>query len=143
MKNKPLVVGVGLLWGITALFGAHLLFLHLPTSSDVIIDIGTVQYIHLEGGFYGIITDNGTPYLPLNLPPPYKIDGLRIWFKAKPKPVFTYYMWGRPIEITGITRIITVRTVTLPLAALEVGISLAAGILLVLYLNPWKRNHNL
>lgn len=112
MKNKPLVVGVGLLWGITVLFGAHLLFLHLPTPSDVIIDIGTVQYIHLEGGFYGIITDNGTPYLPLNLPPPYKIDGLRIWFKAKPKPVITYYMWGRPIEITGITRIITVGTVT-------------------------------
>ena len=44
---------------------------------------GTVRYIPLEGGFYGIIADDGKKYLPLNLPEKYKHDGLRVCFRAK------------------------------------------------------------
>ena len=61
---------------------------------------GTVKYIGLEGGFYGIIGDDGGRYQPLNLPEEYRVDGLRIWFKAKIREdVATIYMWGTPIEI--------------------------------------------
>ena len=28
---------------------------------------GTVQYINLEGGFYGLVNENGTNYLPINI----------------------------------------------------------------------------
>ena len=53
--------------------------------SKVISANGTIEYIPLEGGFYGIVTDEGEKYLPLNLPEEFMKDGLRIWFKAKPK----------------------------------------------------------
>ena len=60
----------------------------------------------MEGGFYGIITDDGKKYLPLNLPERYRHDRLRVWFKAKlRRNVTTIYMWGEPIEILKIKRI--------------------------------------
>ncbi|OQX55879.1 MAG: hypothetical protein B5M53_03620 [Candidatus Cloacimonas sp. 4484_209] len=72
------------------------------TSEKVFSANGTIEYISLEGGFYGIVTDEGEKYLPLNLPEEFKKDGLRVWFKAKPKKVTTNQMWGKPIEILEI-----------------------------------------
>jgi len=37
----------------------------------------------LEGGFHGIIGDDGDRFQPLNLPDGYRVDGLTIWFRAK------------------------------------------------------------
>jgi len=72
------------------------------SEEEVISANGTIEYISLEGGFYGIVTDEGEKYLPLNLPEEFKKDGLRVWFKAKPKNVATIQMWGKPIEILEI-----------------------------------------
>ncbi|RJS90857.1 hypothetical protein CW705_05065 [Candidatus Bathyarchaeota archaeon] len=75
-------------------------------GSGVFTARGTIRYIPLEGGFYGIITDDGKKYLPLNLPERYRHDRLRVWFKAKlRRNVTTIYMWGEPIEILKIKRI--------------------------------------
>ena len=60
------------------------------------------QNIFLWKEAYGIVTDEGEKYLPLNLPEEFKKDGLRIQFKAKPKKVATNQMWGKPIEILEI-----------------------------------------
>ena len=66
----------------------------------------TVKYIELEGGFYGIETDDGESYLPLNLSEEYEEDGLRIVFKMKSRPdVMTTRMWGKTIEITEIAKL--------------------------------------
>jgi hypothetical protein len=64
---------------------------------------GTITYIDLEGGFYGIITENKSHYLPLNLEDRYKKDGMKITFAAVPRPgVYTIFMWGKTIEIISI-----------------------------------------
>jgi hypothetical protein len=67
---------------------------------------GTVQYINLEGGFYGIIDEDGNKYDPVNLPDEFKQDGLRVKFSAKIlKDQMSIHMWGTLIEITEIEEI--------------------------------------
>jgi hypothetical protein len=64
---------------------------------------GTVTYIPLEGGFYGIAGDDGKNYYPVNLEPYYQENGTRIVFTFVPEPdVATTAMWGIPIRITTI-----------------------------------------
>ncbi len=71
-----------------------------PTVSGA----GTVQYIDLEGGFYGIVADDGTRYLPLNLPGDFSEDGLAIEFTGFVREdVATIQQWGTPLEITEIS----------------------------------------
>ena len=71
-------------------------------KGEIISATGTIKYIPLEGGFYGIETEKGEKYLPLNLPAEFKKDGLKVWFKAKPKKGATIQMWGKPVEILEI-----------------------------------------
>ncbi|MCD6563489.1 MAG: protease complex subunit PrcB family protein, partial [Thermoproteales archaeon] len=82
--------------------GKELNCIEMEFKEEVISANGTIEYISLEGGFYGIVTDEGEKYLPLNLPEEFKKEGLRVWFKAKPKNVATNQMWGKPIEILEI-----------------------------------------
>ncbi|HDO19118.1 MAG TPA: PEGA domain-containing protein, partial [Thermoplasmatales archaeon] len=71
--------------------------------NGVIEDRGTVKYVDLEGGFYGIISSSGKKYFPLNLPEEFYQDGLRVIFRAEIlKDYSGIYMWGTPIEITKI-----------------------------------------
>jgi heat shock protein HslJ len=69
-----------------------------PGSPDI-TSTGTVQYIDLEGGFYGIIADDGTHYYPLNLPAEFALDGARVTFTAQQEDVATTAMWGIPVTI--------------------------------------------
>ena len=90
---------------IIRILGIFLFFIFLigwKSQEKTIIEIGTIKYIWLEGGFYGIITDKGGKYLPVNLPEKFKKDGLKVWFKAKPKKIVTIQMWGKPVEILEI-----------------------------------------
>ena len=56
----------------------------------------------LEGGFFGIRTDEGNEYLPINLDEEYRKSGLRVSFEAVPVDVMTIQMWGTPVEIKDI-----------------------------------------
>jgi hypothetical protein len=51
----------------------------------------------LEGGFYGIIGDDGKKYQPTNLPRKLKKDGLAIKFDAKRKDVISTHFNGEPL----------------------------------------------
>ena len=67
---------------------------------------GTVKYIQLEGGFYGIETEDGENLFPINLEDDYKEDGLKIIFKMKPRTdIFTTAMWGKTVEIIEIAKL--------------------------------------
>jgi heat shock protein HslJ len=67
--------------------------------------VGTVRFIELEGGFYGIITPEGDNYLPLNLPREFQVDGLKVTFSAREeRDVATIVMWGTPVRIDTIAR---------------------------------------
>ncbi|GIV57848.1 MAG: hypothetical protein D6746_05785 [Bacteroidetes bacterium] len=63
---------------------------------------GTIHYVDLEGGFYGLVADDGTRYLPLNLDASFRKDGLRVRFEAVPEDVLTLQQWGRPVRLTAI-----------------------------------------
>jgi hypothetical protein len=65
---------------------------------------GQVQWVDIEGGFFGIITPDGTKYQPQNLPESYAFDGVTVDITGTVDPdVMTIQMWGEPIEIQSIT----------------------------------------
>jgi inhibitor of cysteine peptidase len=67
------------------------------------VPAGTITYVSLEGGFFGIVGDDGKNYLPLNLDKQYEQDGLRVAFEYEPvKDVATIQMWGEPVNLTFI-----------------------------------------
>ena len=64
---------------------------------------GTVKYIGLEGGFFGIVTDKGQKFLPFGLPKEYLSDGAIIEFSGTvKKDVMTIQQWGTPFSIKQI-----------------------------------------
>jgi hypothetical protein len=76
------------------------------TQETLINETGEIQYIDLEGGFYGIIADNGNHYDPANLSAEFKVDGLRIRFTAQiAENQGGIHMWGTLIEILEIEKI--------------------------------------
>lgn len=75
-------------------------------DADVIEGRGTVQFVELEGGFYGIVADDGQRYDPTNLDEAYEEDGLRVRFRARERDdLISVRMWGRMVEIISIERI--------------------------------------
>ena len=68
-----------------------------------VAETGTVKYLNLEGGFYGIVGDSGEKFLPQNLSAEFRQDGLRVTFEGTVRnDVPTIYMWGTPVEITSV-----------------------------------------
>jgi hypothetical protein len=64
---------------------------------------GIVRYIPLEGGFFGIIGDDGQRYDPLeSLPEGFRVDGKRVSFNARQRDGYTTHMWGTAITIISI-----------------------------------------
>ena len=67
---------------------------------DTMEGTGTVRFIDLEGGFYGIETDSGRKLDPVNLRSEFEQDGLRVRFRVRMvKEVMTIHQWGTPVEI--------------------------------------------
>ena len=67
--------------------------------------LGTVTYLDLEGGFYGIVGEDGNKYLPLNLTEEFQQDSLQVRFTYQRREgVMTIAMWGQAVDITAIER---------------------------------------
>ena len=67
---------------------------------------GTILHIPIEGGFYGLLADNGTKYDPINLPEEYKQNGLRVKFYIlQKKSMASIHMWGTIAEIVKIEKL--------------------------------------
>ena len=76
---------------------------HSP-QKGVMMNQGTVRRINLEGGFWGILTDDGRKILPSNLANEYKKDGLRLSFAAQEvKDMMTIQQWGTLSTLSEIT----------------------------------------
>ncbi len=73
-----------------------------PHDQSITI-VGTIQYVELEGGFFGIVTEEGTKYFPQYLPFDFKVDGLPVRVDAMPEEqAIGIQMWGLPIKIIRI-----------------------------------------
>jgi hypothetical protein len=76
-----------------------------PQSASVasISNSGTVVFRERDGGFYGILTDNGGQYEPRNLSTQYAKDGLRISFTGQLDTMqLGEHRWGNPIELANV-----------------------------------------
>lgn len=72
-------------------------------NSDFVSGKGRVVFVDLEGGFYGILGENGEKYYPVNLNQSFKVDGLHVKFEGRLcRNISTAHMWGKPVEITKI-----------------------------------------
>jgi inhibitor of cysteine peptidase len=70
------------------------------------VPAGTVTRVDLEGGFFGILGDDGKKYEPLNLDARYQKDGLRIAYTATvAKNAVTARMWGTPVTLDSVEEI--------------------------------------
>lgn len=74
-----------------------------PLEKKTGYKIGTVQYVDLEGGFCGIVAEDGTRYEPSDLDPAFCRDGLRVRFKPVPcEGCMSVRMWGPIVKIAEI-----------------------------------------
>jgi len=106
-KSKEYIVALfGIISIITLILGLNVYANNQDYNNrdnQYIITSGIVKYITLEGGFYGIIGDDGVNYDPINLPDNFRIDGLKVFFTAiKREDLGSFHMWGIIIEITSI-----------------------------------------
>jgi hypothetical protein len=73
------------------------------SSNEYIFGTGEIEFYPDDGGFYGIISDDGIHYEPINLPDEFKIDGLRVLFIFKlPNEATTYHLWLKIVELIDI-----------------------------------------
>lgn len=64
---------------------------------------GTVRWQTIEGGFWGLVADDGHQYEPINLPRSLQRDGLRVRVRAKIRSdMASIRMFGEIIEILEI-----------------------------------------
>ena len=100
-KQTRYVTKVAPLAALCALFGLTL----APCSSSTckVQGYGTMKYLPMEGGFYGIQADSGARYRPVNLPGECAEEELRVRFCAQPlEGVVSFHMWGLPVKIVEI-----------------------------------------
>jgi hypothetical protein len=73
-------------------------------AAEPVSFIGTVTYVTVEGGFWGIVADDGKNYDPRNLPTDFKQEGLKVQVEAITKDMMSIHMWGTIIDITNIRK---------------------------------------
>jgi hypothetical protein len=67
---------------------------------------GTVRHLGIEGGFWGIVGDDGQNYDPANLAPEFQKEGLRVSFTAVPSAnQMSFHMWGTIVELKTIANL--------------------------------------
>ncbi len=73
---------------------------------DLVAFIGMIQYVELEGGFFGIVAEDGRKFFPQYLDSSFKKDGLSVRVSGKlDKEVFGIQMWGTPFTVSVIEEI--------------------------------------
>jgi len=65
---------------------------------------GKVVYETISGGFWGIVTDSGKEYRPIEMPNQLKKKGARVSVVIKKVDEgMSIFMWGEPVEIISFT----------------------------------------
>ena len=62
--------------------------------------LGKVIYHDFSGGFWGIVSDKGVEYRPLNFPIQLKIEGVLVDIVVEDmNDEISMFMWGKPVKI--------------------------------------------
>lgn len=66
--------------------------------------VGKVTHVDVEGGFWGIVAEDGTHYDAIRLDAAYQKEGLRVRVEGSLQPdAVSSHMWGKIIAVTKIT----------------------------------------
>lgn len=77
----------------------------VPTPGDptLITGSGTVRWLDLEGGFFGIVADDSARYDPGELDPFFRRDGLRVRYDLrKVEGAMSIRQWGTIVTVVRI-----------------------------------------
>jgi len=78
----------------------------MKKKENIVRGTGTIIWLDLEGGFFGIIGDDGEHYDPINLDSEFLDKGLRVYFEAKIRTdLGSFHMWGIIVEILKIQKL--------------------------------------
>ena len=78
----------------------------LGKEENVVRGPGTIVWLNFEGGFWGIIGDDGGHYDPVNLDSEFRCEDLRVYFEAKIRTdLGSFHIWGRIVEILKILKL--------------------------------------
>ena len=68
-------------------------------AQDIVNGTGTIIFLNFEGGFWGIVGDDGKHYDPVNLGQ-FQVNGSRVWFEAEVlHDAVSFHMWGEMVSI--------------------------------------------
>jgi len=102
LKLLAITMTVGVVF---VLIGVSALSAQFRNNDGLIHGKGTVRYLSFEGGFYGIVGDDGKNYDPTNMPQEFKADGLRVQFTANLTDHASYHMWGYVVKLISIEKL--------------------------------------
>ena len=75
-------------------------------AENIVSGTGTITFLNFEGGFYGIVSDNGDSYDPVNLAREFQVDGLRVRFEVRIlQGVLSIHAWGKCVSILSIEKL--------------------------------------
>lgn len=75
-------------------------------QKDIIEFDGHVVFNSFEGGFWGLVSDEGKHYNPNGLPSLFRTDGLRIHARVIPQTgMMSFRMWGTIVKLVEIKKI--------------------------------------
>lgn len=77
----------------------------MPTpgpADDVLRFDARVVHVPLEGGFYGLVGDDGRHYEPVGLAARFRRDGMRLHVQAQRLERASIRMWGQPVRILDV-----------------------------------------
>ena len=78
----------------------------LGKEENVVRGTGTIVWLNLEGGFWGIVGDDGEHYDPINLNSEFRCEDLRVYFEAEIRTdLVSFHMWGKIVEILKIQKL--------------------------------------
>jgi hypothetical protein len=83
-------------------WGGHMNPISNEADTAMISGTGTIRHMDIEGGFFGIVTDDSLNYDPGTLAPAFQKEGLRVKFQGRPTNATSLRMWGKPIELKSI-----------------------------------------
>lgn len=67
---------------------------------------GTITYVDLSGGFWGIEGDDGQKYTPNDqLPDTFHQEGLKVKAELRPANGFGIFMWGQQVNVIKIEQL--------------------------------------
>jgi len=88
---------------IAATLSSTVVAYEIKKNENIITETGTVVFLSFEGGFYGIISDTGKHYDPINWNPEFTTNGTRVYFTAKiHQDLYSFHMWGTIVELISI-----------------------------------------